>query len=309
MSASKDVLDLVDALQRWCDPSLVQRIKDEECRCSQHQLDQSGLIQLTSREVRRKPTNTSWMAGHNLRALLAAWEDLERDLRQRIEQGRIYLRGVQLTPKQRTELEVIPGVWAADIQFNFSKGTIRARKVRYGAVSCSETRDFGCANPVEAEPSATNGEPSKTDQASQRLVCFVKRHISFGVVARNKRIVFGDGPKLEGASAKLVLTLLPNFKVGLIADQGADGFEYMSDAQLAAALGIGVGSLRTQVYRLRNKLRKQFLAQVKTTLENNDVIENSPWNGYRLNPHLSLSQVSVNEPAIHGLPRSRTKSK
>ena len=309
MSASKDVLDLVDALQRWCDPSLVQRIKDEECRCSQHQLDQSGLIQLTSREVRRKPTNTSWMAGHNLRSLLAAWEDLERDLRQRIERGRIHLRGVQLAPEQRTELEIIPKIWAADFLFNFSKGTVRAGKRRYGAISCSQGQDLDHVVSVEAEPSNTERKLLSTDQASPRPVRSVKKPISFGVVGRGERIIFCDGPTLQGASAKLVWKLLPNFKAGLTADLGADGFEYMKHAQLAAALGIEVGSLRTQVNRLREKLKGQFLAQVQTTLDGNDVLENSPWKGYRLNPDLSLSQMLVNQPAIPIPPSRRTKSK
>ncbi len=213
-SASKDVLNLIDGLARWCDPSIVQRIRDEERRCSEYQLDQSGLIQLTSREMRRKPTNTSWMAGHNLRALLAAWEDLENDLRHRIEQGRIHLRGVQLAPEQRTEPEIIPGVWAADFQFSFSKGTIRAGKRRYGAISCWEDQDLGCVSQVEAKPSTTDGRSPVTDQASQQPVRPVNKPISFGVIAEGKRVVFADGPTLKGASAKLVWNCFQTSRLG-----------------------------------------------------------------------------------------------
>lgn len=305
MSTNNGVLKLVDALQQWCDPSLVQRIKDEECRCSQYQLDQSGLIQLSSREIRRQPTNTSWMGGYNLRALHAAWQDLERDLRQRIEQGLIILRGVLLAPEQQTELEGIPGVWAATFTFNFSKGTVRSGKRRYGAISCSRGPDIVCNDPVGAETSTIEGEPSATDQMSQQPVRSVGRPISFGVDANGERVTFGGGPILEGASAKVVWKLLPNFKAGLTADCGADGFEYMSDAQLADALGISGGTLRTRVNRLRAELNAQFLAQVKATLDGNDVIENLPWKGYRLNPHLALSQMLVNEPAVSQLPSSQ----
>ena len=78
------------------------------------------------------------MMGSNFAKLIAAWEDLERDLRHNIEQGQIHLRGVQLAPDRRTEPEIIPRVWAADFLFDFGKGMIKAGPVRFGAIECSQ---------------------------------------------------------------------------------------------------------------------------------------------------------------------------
>ena len=138
MDASRDVLSLADALQRWCDECLLQRVRDEECRHTEYEMDNCGRIQLTSRAVRRKPSRQDWMVGSNFTQLSAAWVELEHDLRRRIEQGQIHIRGVQLAPDRRIEPEIIPGGWAADFLFDFRKGTIKAGPVRFGAIECSQ---------------------------------------------------------------------------------------------------------------------------------------------------------------------------
>ena len=138
MDASRDVLSLADALQRWCDDCLVQRVRDEECCHTEYEMENFSRIQLTSRAVRRQPHRQDWMVGRDFTKLIAAWHDLESDFRQSIEKGRIHLRGVQLAPDRRTECEIIPRGWAADFLFDFRKGTIKAGPVRFGAIECSQ---------------------------------------------------------------------------------------------------------------------------------------------------------------------------
>ncbi len=149
---SNDTLSLFDALRQWCEPSLVQRVMDEECSHTEYEMDRAHRPQLTSRAVRRQPTRTSWMAnGSDFNSHNAAWRDLEQDLRQRIERGQIHLRGVQLAPERQTEPEVVPRGWAADFKFDFEKGTIKTGKFSFAAIECSRVPwATATADPVAA---------------------------------------------------------------------------------------------------------------------------------------------------------------
>ena len=141
-------------------------------------------------------------------------------------------------------------------------------------------------------------EPPAAQQASQRPIRTFSRPISISISANGDRVVFGNGPVLQGPSAKLVWTLMPSFQAGLTAARGADGHAYTMADKLAGELGITTASLRQRVRRLRTELRDQFLAHAGVTIEDDDVIQNAPWKGYRISPHLSLSSLLVNKPAI-----------
>ena len=91
--------------------------------------------------------------GSDFTTYYAAWRELEQDLRQRIEQGRIHIRGVQLAPERQTEAEVIPKSWSADFQFDFVKGTIKTGKFSFAAIECSQEPWATAAATVPATPS------------------------------------------------------------------------------------------------------------------------------------------------------------
>jgi hypothetical protein len=80
--------------------------------------------------------------------------------------------------------------------------------------------------------------------------------------------------------------LLPQFLAGQQRGEGADGFAFMTSEALAGDLRITAESLRRQVSRLRDSLARQFNTMFGALLHEDDVIENKPWSGYRLNPRL-----------------------
>ena len=131
-------LPLREALERWCDPGLVEAVRAQERTFIPYELDQVGSrIQLTARSERREPSSTSWLVDTDYTFLFAAWRDLESDLRLRISHGQIYLLGTQTKPQRRTESEVIPGAWAGDARFDFAAGAIDFGEFRFTAVICA----------------------------------------------------------------------------------------------------------------------------------------------------------------------------
>ncbi|HEY8610798.1 MAG TPA: hypothetical protein VIL69_05830, partial [Roseomonas sp.] len=98
-----------EALERWCDPALVERVKAIERTYTEYELDQTHRVQLTPRTERRQPRSGDWKIDRDDSSWLAAWRDLERDLRRRIELGEIHLFGVQMKPERRMQAEPIPG--------------------------------------------------------------------------------------------------------------------------------------------------------------------------------------------------------
>ena len=149
---------------------------------------------------------------------------------------------------------------------------------------------------VARDPAET--EPSAADQGGRRHISVLIRPISFGVTADSARVVFASGPVLHGSSAKLVRALIRTFTAGLATARGADGHAYMKSKLLAVELGVTEASLRQQVSRLRAELSEQFLKHIEATIEDDEVIQNESGKGYRLNPHLSLTSVPINDTAV-----------
>lgn len=127
-------LTLYDAVVQWCDPALVDRIREAERDLIAHEHQQYPRPKLTHPTEWRQPTNRSWMIETSYVALDAAWADVERDLRTRLVRGEFHLRGVMVEPHRKRAAEVLPGVWAADYRFDFSLGTVRFEAFRYVAV-------------------------------------------------------------------------------------------------------------------------------------------------------------------------------
>jgi hypothetical protein len=130
-------LSLRQALQQSCDPALVERVRSEERRLTEYELNQTSRIQLTPLTERRQPTSTSWMVDTDLTNWSAAWRALEDDLRQRIGAGQIHVYGVQAKPQRLTHRQPIQSAWAADMKFDFALGVIVVDDHRYTAVVCS----------------------------------------------------------------------------------------------------------------------------------------------------------------------------
>jgi hypothetical protein len=69
--------------------------------------------------------------------LRIAWEALEREFRPRLVAGEFQLAGVQMRPERCVDRVVIPGVWAADMKFDFCNNSLRIGDLRYVAVQAT----------------------------------------------------------------------------------------------------------------------------------------------------------------------------
>ncbi len=158
-------LSLREALEQWCDPALVERVRSEERQLSEYELNQTSRIQLTPLSERRQPTGTSWMVETDLTNWLAAWHALENDLRKRIGAGQFYVWGVQAKPLRLTRPELIPPAWAADMKFDFAVGAITVDEYRYTAIVCSLDPPLAeqAAEVVAVAQAAAEAAPAPSD--------------------------------------------------------------------------------------------------------------------------------------------------
>jgi hypothetical protein len=150
----------------------------------------------------------------------------------------------------------------------------------------------------EIEPrDVTEREPTASTRVRQNGQRALPRPLRFAVDRTSRRVLFDGGPQLVGVFYTLIVTLLPRFLVGQEAGEGPDGFGFVSPKALAEELQISDESLRRQVSRLRSSLASQFNKTFGAFPHEDDVVENKPWSGYRLNPHLVQDASLVGRPA------------
>ena len=131
-------------------------------------------------------------------------------------------------------------------------------------------------------------EPSASEQAAAQRFSVMARPIKFAINSDGTKVVFEAGVALRGTSARIVKSLMPAYHEGLWPARGHDGYKFIEAATLAGSLGFDEQSLRQGVSRLRKSLFKQFQQRTGARIDDDDVIENRPGQGYRLNPHLVL---------------------
>ena len=196
-------LPLHEALVEWCTPELVERVRAEERQLSEYELDQTSRIQLTPRTQWRQPTSTSWKIDTDLTKWLASWSELERDLRRRIEGGRMYVSGVQAKPERRRELEELPAAWAADFKFEFGLGAITVGEYRFTEIACSlEDRTATVPNMTiapTANPAALRPE-DVSDLSDEMIVTLLEEHA--------RRVVECPDAKLSAAAQASLMPLI-----------------------------------------------------------------------------------------------------
>ena len=117
---------LAEALTHWTNPSLVAAVRAEERKYTP--FDVHGFYRLADRrlqlsaddELRQPSPNAGWAGPPSMEGLVAAWRTLERDLRDRLVRGEFHLVGVRSAPMRETAHTPLPGLWAADFDFNFA---------------------------------------------------------------------------------------------------------------------------------------------------------------------------------------------
>jgi hypothetical protein len=87
-----------------------------------------------------------------------------------------------------------------------------------------------------------------------------------------------------------VAKLAIEFMEDMTAARPRDEFRFVKAETLAGRIGIDQQGLRQQITRFRRSIEKKFLKAFDVQLADDDVVQNEPGRGYRLNPYLLLAQ-------------------
>lgn len=160
-SMDTHVITLKEALLRWTDPTLIEKVRVHEAGFTAHAMTAvKHLPRFCTDEELATPSNDSWMSGRpNFKLLLAAHEQLERDFRDRVVRGEFHLRGVLTRPALTTGLRNIPGAWISEGHLDFIANCFSIADQRFVAVVAS--RDY--REDLAAELSANHQSPLPTD--------------------------------------------------------------------------------------------------------------------------------------------------
>lgn len=153
-------------------------------------------------------------------------------------------------------------------------------------IRTSAELDFQHRDPIRHEE-----RPSV--EAENDLKPVISRQFHIAIDDRRKKILFTDGPVLSGKDYELMAKLIERHREDLDR-QNLDErepiveFRYIKLKVLADHFGKAEPTLRKQIERLRAKLAEQFDAAYGYRPDDNDIVENHPWQGYRLNPYVIL---------------------
>jgi 7-cyano-7-deazaguanine synthase in queuosine biosynthesis len=111
-----------------------------------------------------------------------------------------------------------------------------------------------------------------------------------------QRVLIEGLGEISGASYRLLDALRPGFRAAREAEMHPERFPFCKSRELADALSVDETSLRKRVSRFRKQEITQLCAAVdRPALQEDAIIENLPWHGYRLNPFrvrlVALSQI------------------
>ncbi|MBX3516791.1 MAG: 7-cyano-7-deazaguanine synthase [Rhodospirillales bacterium] len=127
-----------------------------------------------------------------------------------------------------------------------------------------------------------------SEQAAADQTRYVKRPIIFTIDDERQTARFLGGVTITGANYKLIKALAGQFQSDVEKRANKLSFEYVKKERLMKALGITEHTLRQQVRRCRKTLAAEFKEKLGCMLDDDDVIQNQEWRGYRLNPSLFL---------------------
>jgi hypothetical protein len=148
-----DPIPLSDALVRWTNPALVAAVRAEERRHLPYHLGEfyrlsAARLRLSPDADLRKPSpGAGWAGPPDMGGLLSAWRALERDLRVRLVHGEFHLLGVRAAPVRDEDRSPLPGLWAADFEFDFYAERVGVDRHAWTAVVAVAAADHGRGRP------------------------------------------------------------------------------------------------------------------------------------------------------------------
>jgi 7-cyano-7-deazaguanine synthase in queuosine biosynthesis len=142
--------------------------------------------------------------------------------------------------------------------------------------------------PAMAVP-ATMETPLTDDRAFRTT-----SQVRIALDSKSARVLLGGGRAIEGSAAFRLLSKLVEIALEERAKPRApERYRFIKAASLASALGVGEASLRRTVSRARRRVVKIFEIDAGISMQAGALIENAPWEGYRLNPAVVI--VSADE--------------
>lgn len=133
-------ISLLDALLEWSDPDLVEAVRACERRHTASEMSSFTGPRLVPDSQLRQPLEKEWMlGGPDYTPITGAWRRLYADFVKRLTREAFHLSGVQTRPVLTTARRPIPGVWAAECEFDFTRNVVTVGEVRFTAVTASRT--------------------------------------------------------------------------------------------------------------------------------------------------------------------------
>lgn len=136
MSQDPPRITLRNALLEWCREARVEDVQEFEVYFLSQELATFGWPNLGSADNRGEPAPLTHISWDDARYHLDnAWKALLLDFREKVERGQVHLRGVQMKPERHLADSPIPGLWAADFNFDVLAGTVEAGEYRWVRVT------------------------------------------------------------------------------------------------------------------------------------------------------------------------------
>jgi len=154
-------------------------------------------------------------------------------------------------------------------------------------------------------------EPTASEQTATIEFVPIDRPIGFAVDEPRHRVLFKGGVQLRGALFGLFNTLRRVFDEDQAANLSHEQCRTLTTGKLADCLALDESTVRKYVATLRRSLRKQCREHLKAVVEEDDVIENVPPKGYRLNPYLVRQpawQLEMSVGEKESMPQRRSRS-
>jgi 7-cyano-7-deazaguanine synthase in queuosine biosynthesis len=158
-------------------------------------------------------------------------------------------------------------------------------------IQSSAVRLPATVDPAELEPPAS--EQAAVDRSRS-----LERPLVFAIDEKRRRILFRGGIEIRGVGFDLVKALAVEFMEDVRSALGPDDFRFVKTEDLAGRVGIDQQGLRQRITRLRDAIERKFLEALDVQLTDDDVIQNDPRRGYRLNPYLLLVEPGQVHAAI-----------
>jgi len=137
-------------------------------------------------------------------------------------------------------------------------------------------------------PNLDSVEPPASVQAAADPTPVKDRRLFMAIDAQKRSLLLPEGIEVTGASYQLVARLAEQFRIDLAAGKLPAFYDYVTTATLTKHFQISDHTLRQRVLRMRIALREKFAAKTGYVLDDDDIVQNRQWQGYRLNPYIRL---------------------